>query len=172
MFEERFARSDMRFVGVDLTWEMARAGLDKELRNVGAVLNGDAEALPFSDETFPTIVSCYVAKYVDVTKFASELARVSKPGAQVLLYDFARPRGSFAPFLELYIRGGLRTIGFLLRLAGKRAAITYEELPRIIDGSDWDRRLVSAMESVGFRTVAAERLTGGVVFAYCGRKGS
>jgi ubiquinone/menaquinone biosynthesis C-methylase UbiE len=170
LFEERYGRVGQRFVGVDLSKEMVRVGQEKRLRNVMGVLNGSAETLPFAGGAFWTIVSFYVAKYVEIETFANELARVSKPDALVLVYDFARPTGLLTPFLALYIQGGLRVAGLVLRLAKRRSAFTYSELPRIIEGSRWDGELVAAMESAGFKTVTAERLTSGVIFAYCGRK--
>ena len=159
-----------RFVGLDLSREMVSAGCSKRLPNVELVVRGDAESLPFPDCAFDSVVSCYVAKYVDPGRLAKEAGRIARPGSIVVLYDFARPTGWLAPFIDLYIQGGLRVAGTLTRLAGRKAAFTFNELPKIIDETKWDGALPSAMEANGFETVAAERLTGGVVFAYCGRK--
>ncbi len=170
LLEERLRAARCKFVGVDVTREMARLGWAKGLENVPLVTNGDAESLPFADEAFDAAVSCYVPKYVNVGRLAGELARVLKPGARVVLYDFARPCGLSAAFLEPYIQGGLRAIGFALRKTRKGAAFAFERLPQIIDGTHWDREIVRAMEGRGFETVAATPLTAGAVFAYCGRK--
>jgi len=170
IFEERLRRSSSRFVGLDVTPEMARIGWKKGLANVSVVINGDAETLPFPDETFDAALSCYVPKYVSMARLAGELARVVKPGARVVLYDFARPGGIAAPLLEPYIQVGLRAIGLVLRKAKNRASFAFERLPRIIDETSWDREVVEVMEDRGFETMAATRLTAGVVFAYCGRK--
>lgn len=159
-----------RVVGVDLTREMLREGAAKRLPNVGLLVNGDAETLPFSGGTFDAVVSCYVAKYVDIGRLSKELARVSKEGATVILYDFAKPRGAFAPLLNMYISGGLRAVGAVLGLAGRREAATFSELPGIVERTRWDTRVVDAMEAESFETVSTARLTGGVVFAYHGRK--
>jgi demethylmenaquinone methyltransferase / 2-methoxy-6-polyprenyl-1,4-benzoquinol methylase len=170
LLEQRFLGRRGAFVGLDLTDQMLRIGKTKSLSNVALLTRGDAEALPFPDETFDTVVSCYVAKYVKTALFTKELARVTKPGATVVVYDFVRPVGLAAPFLELYIRAGLRVVGFLLSLSGRDSAFTFQRLPRIVDGALWDEELVEAMEKRGFETTAVERLTGGIVFAYCGRK--
>ena len=168
LLEERFDFTDRKFIGLDLSKEMIAVGLSKELGNVPLIVNGDAESLPFPSGSFDSVVSCYVAKYVRTSRFAEELARVTRAGAVVAIYDFARPRGPFAPFLELYIQGGLRLAGALLGVARRGSAFTYSNLPRIIDGSTWDNEMAEEMERNGFSTVAAERLTGGAVFAYCG----
>jgi ubiquinone/menaquinone biosynthesis C-methylase UbiE len=170
LLEEQLIHSGRRFIGLDLSKEMIALGRGKGLGNVTLMVNGDAETLPFPDASFSSVVSCYLAKYVKTSKFAGELGRVTRPGGVVALYDFARPRGVLAPVLELYIQGALRWAGLLLRFARRRSAYTYENLPSIIDNSRWDKEIIEAMEDSGFQTMSAERLTAGVVFAYCGRK--
>lgn len=170
LLEERLAGSGCNFVGLDLTREMVELGVKKRLPNVVLALNGDAEALPFADGRFGTVVSCYVPKYVDMSRFGDEISRVAKDDAIVIVYDFVRPKGPLFPILEVYIQGGLRVIGYLLRLAGSGASTAFSELPRIVDSATWDGKIIQAMEARGFETVTAERLTGGVVFAYCGRR--
>jgi len=172
LFEERLRRSGFKFVGLDVTPEMVRVGWAKGIANVILVINGDAQALPFPDEAFDAAVSCYVPKYVSMTRLASELARVVKPGARVVLYDFARPGGLAAPLLEPYIQVGLRAIGLALRKTRNGASFAFERLPQIVDGTSWDKEVVGAMEDRGFQTLAATPLTAGAVFAYCGQKRS
>jgi ubiquinone/menaquinone biosynthesis C-methylase UbiE len=170
MFEERLGNAGCRFVSLDLSRDMVMMGQRKNLTDVILLMNGDAEYLPFPDESFDHVVSCFVAKYVDASKFASELARVSAKGAKVVVYDLARPRGPLAPFVGLYIHGGLRIIGFLLGRAGKDGAFTFSKLPSVVWDTKWDSRIVLEMEKMGFETLATARLTSGVVFAYCGRR--
>jgi len=170
LFEERVGCRGWTFVGLDLTEEMLKLGKAKNLGNVGPLVAGDGERLPFPDETFGAVVSCYVPKYVDVERMAQEVGRVSKPGAIAVFYDFARPRGMFAPLIDLYTRGGLRVVGRMLRLGRRKEAATFAALPRIIHMADWDRRILGAMGTNGFDTIEARPLTGGAVFGYCGRK--
>jgi demethylmenaquinone methyltransferase / 2-methoxy-6-polyprenyl-1,4-benzoquinol methylase len=170
LMEERLARRDYSFVGLDLTEKMIRIGHSKGIPSVRLLVNADAENLPFQDRSFGSVITCYVVKYVDLGKFADELARVTKPRATVVLYDFVRPRGPFAPFLELYVRGGLGTIGALLGLAGRDAAFTFRNLPKIVDDAAWDSSIERVMKARGFRTLALRRLTGGIVCFYCGTK--
>jgi len=171
LLEER-SRASCKFVGLDVTPEMARIGWAKGLANVSLVINGDAETLPFPDEAFDAAVSCYVPKYVSMTRLAGELARVVKPGARVVLYDFARPGAISAPLLEPYIQVGLRAIGLALRKTKNTAAFAFERLPQVVDGTTWDKEVVEVMEDRGFETIIATSLTAGAVFAYCGRKGT
>lgn len=170
ILEERLSRRGCSVVGIDLTREMLLEGKSKGIPNVGPLVNGDAVSLPFPDRAFDAVVSCYVPKYVDVMDLSKELSRVSKDGASVVLYDFAMPRGALAPFLDMYIRGGLRAAGALLRLAKRGEAVTFSKLPGIVERTTWDAEIVGAMEAESFETVSTARLTGGVVFAYHGVK--
>jgi demethylmenaquinone methyltransferase/2-methoxy-6-polyprenyl-1,4-benzoquinol methylase len=170
LLEQRLQRKGYNFVGLDLTEKMIRIGRAKGLKGIRLLVNGDAENLPFSDEAFASIVSCYVVKYVNLEKLAEEMARVTKPRGTVVLYDFVRPRGPFAPFLEAYIRGGMRAVGALLGLAKKDSAFTFNNLPQIVDHANWDSTIGPIMESKGFVTIAMRHFTGGIVYGYCGAK--
>ncbi|MDA4126018.1 MAG: class I SAM-dependent methyltransferase [Thaumarchaeota archaeon] len=172
LMEERLEERRYSFVGLDLTEKMIRIGHSKNLPGVRLLVNGDAENLPFPDESFNSVISCYVAKYVDLEKFADEIARVTKPRATVVLYDFVRPRGPLAPFLELYIQGGIRAVGTMLSLARRDSAFTFRNLPGIVNNASWDSFIEQVMKARGFRTLALRRLTGGIVCAYCGAKQS
>lgn len=170
--EESLASRGCDFVGLDLAPEMIRIGQRKKIPNVALLTNSDAEFLPFSDESFDSVVSCYVPKYVEVSRFVQELARVTKVGGTVVLYDFAKPRGPLSPFLEIYIQAGLRIVGLALRLAKREEAFAFNNLPWIIERTTWDNELAQEMEKKGFEGLATARLTGGVVFAYSGRRRS
>ena len=170
VLEERLASRRVSVIGVDLSKRMVQVGKKKRLENVSLLVNGDAEALPFRDGAFDAVVSCYVAKYVSLSKFAGELARVLKPGGRIATYDFVTPRGPLFPFLAVYIYGFMRMAGFLLGLAKRESAFTFENIPGIVEGANWDKRVAGLMEINGIQTRAFDRLSGGVVSAYCGVK--
>jgi ubiquinone/menaquinone biosynthesis C-methylase UbiE len=79
-------------VGIDLARPLiscARMAADRE--NLGALLDfvpGDAEALPFSEDSFDAIFSeCAVSTFPDKHKPAREMARVLKPGGRLGFTD-------------------------------------------------------------------------------------
>jgi ubiquinone/menaquinone biosynthesis C-methylase UbiE len=170
VLEERLRMTGCNIVGIDLTEEMIRIGQSKRLLNVALLVNGDAESLPFRDSTFDSVLSCYVAKYVDQERFASELARVAKPGARIVVYDFVRPRGLLLPFLALYIYGGMRIAGWLLGLTKSKVAFTFKSLPRLVGGATWDSRFAATLERKDVESESMRRLSGGVVAGYVGVK--
>ena len=170
LMEQRAASMGCKFVGIDLSDQMVRLGQRKNLGNVQLLTEGDAEALPFASESFDAVVSCYVAKYVELGRFAAELARVCKPGGLALVYDFARPVGILAPLLELYIQGGLRAVSFATGLTRRDSAFTFANLPSIVDGAIWYTSFEEVMEDSGFKTLDLRPMTGGVVYAYAGTR--
>ena len=168
--EESVGGRGCRVVGLDLTERMIRIGQSKRIACVEALLVGDAESLPFPDGAFDVVVSCYVPKYVDLARFAEEVARVLRPGGRVVLYDFVRPRGPLSPFLRLYIHGALRMAGYLLGLVGSETATTLRNLPWIVEGARWNEGIAEAFGGEGVRTLFCKTLSGGVVGAFSGRK--
>ena len=90
------AQAVQHVVASDLTPEMLSAARkhirdDAGLHNVSYVV-GDAEALPFLDETFDA-VTCRIAPhhFVHPQRFVTEAVRVLKPGGRFLLIDNVVP---------------------------------------------------------------------------------
>ena len=152
-------------VGLDLSREMLMVGKQKSLPRV-ALIEGDAEALPYPESVFDMVVSMYVAKYVDAERFVRELARVTKPGGVIALYDFTRPTGLLAPALGVYVYGALRMAGLLMELAGRAEATTFSKLPGIVRTAYWDAGLQALMRANGFSDVKERKFVGGIVHAY------
>jgi ubiquinone/menaquinone biosynthesis C-methylase UbiE len=89
-------RPDLSLTGVDLSVDMVAAA-SRNLRPYGdraSVRVGDVTSLPFPDGSFDVIVSSLSLHHWDEPRAAvPELARVLRPGGQVIIYDFP-----FAPF--------------------------------------------------------------------------
>ncbi len=87
-------------VALDLTPEMLEAARgfagERGAAGIEFVL-GDAEALPFPDESFD-LVTCRIAAhhFPDIQKFADEVARVLRPGGRFVLQDQSVPESAAA----------------------------------------------------------------------------
>ena len=73
-------------------------------RKVGAstyVIQGSAQSLPFSDETFDNVVSTFPSEYIYDKDTISEIKRVLRPGGRVIIIEGANllPVGYIQPFL-------------------------------------------------------------------------
>lgn len=85
-------KKSLEIVGIDLSREMlekARERVSEEgLKNVKGLYEMDAGELKFADASFDTVVAMYVMTVVpDPDKVMRELARVCKPGGQVVLVN-------------------------------------------------------------------------------------
>jgi SAM-dependent methyltransferase len=96
------AQAGGRVVGVDLTPELFDAGR-REAADAGVQIDwvqGDAEDLPFGDESFDVVVStfgCMFAPRHEVT--ARELARVLRPGGRLGICSWT-PDGAMGEFFQ------------------------------------------------------------------------
>ena len=104
----------LEITGIDLAPEMldkARARVKEAgLKNIAGLREMDAGNLDFPDNTFDTVVAMYVITVVpDPEKVMRELARVVKPGGEVMLVNhFSQDDGvrgwverQMAPFADL-----------------------------------------------------------------------
>ena len=96
----RFAPLVKRVVAMDISPAMLDAAeafiIAKGVKNVSFRL-GDAENLPFSDESFD-LVTCRIAPhhFPDAFRFVMESVRVLKPGGMLLVQDHALPEDDAA----------------------------------------------------------------------------
>ncbi len=106
-------KKHLTVTGIDLSPEMlakARACVARErLDHVDDVIEMDAADLKFDDDSFDTVVAMYVLTVVpDPDRVMAELARVCKPGGEVIIIShFSQKFGArgkiekvFAPFAE------------------------------------------------------------------------
>jgi len=93
-----YALAGAKVTGIDLTprhVELARQHLD-ELGLEGQVLVGDAESLPFGDETFDRVSSNGVLHHTpDMPQALREIRRVLRPGAEAVVIVYNRGSGHY-----------------------------------------------------------------------------
>jgi demethylmenaquinone methyltransferase / 2-methoxy-6-polyprenyl-1,4-benzoquinol methylase len=167
---EQKVDGEAEVIGVDLTEEMIRLAQGKRIRSLSSLNLADGEHLPFKDGSFDCVLSCYVVKYCNPSRLASEAARVLRPGGLLVLYDFSAPRGPMAPFHAFYVYGVLKIIGKALSPVDPKEALTYQALPEVIRSRIWDAGFDDVLSSAGFRGIGSRRLTGGVVTGFWATK--
>jgi demethylmenaquinone methyltransferase / 2-methoxy-6-polyprenyl-1,4-benzoquinol methylase len=169
---ELLARADCSVVGVDQSAEMlagARARFAGAERSRVELIEGQAEALPFADESFDALTFTYLLRYVDdPAATMRELARVLRPGARVASLEFGVPPWPPARAAwTLYTAVGLPALG---RLASREWAEVGRFLGPSIRGF-YERhpleRIVGYWEQAGLQEVRVRRMSlgGGVVMS-------
>lgn len=98
----------LEVTGIDVSTEMLdkarRKVAERKLANVVRISEMDARALAFPTGHFDTVVAMHVISVVpDPEKVMEEMARVCKPGGEVLLVGhFARDKGPLAVIERLF----------------------------------------------------------------------
>lgn len=155
-----------RVVGADFVTQMLKLGATKadRLEPVGA----DALQLPFADRQFDgCVVGFGVRNLADLDAGLAEIARVLKPGARLVVLEFAMPTAWPVRALYLfYFRHVLPRIG---RGVSKHTS-AYHYLPRSVLDFPVGTRFTERLAAVGFEAVGTERLTLGVVALYWGTR--
>ena len=112
-------RTEADVTGIDITEAMLRRGRERveQARGSGRVrlLVGQAERLPFPDNSFDALTFTYLLRYVaDPAETLRELVRVLRPGAAIASLEFSVPTSRFWQFWWwLYTRGVLPVAGYL-----------------------------------------------------------
>jgi demethylmenaquinone methyltransferase / 2-methoxy-6-polyprenyl-1,4-benzoquinol methylase len=139
--------------GLDLTFEYL---LTLKHKLNAPVVQGTAEFLPYRDESFDSVVSSYLAKYVNIQNVVDECWRVLKSGGIAVFHDFTYPGGVMRSLWNIHFE--------LLRLAGRFIAswkLVFEELDDVIKESEWVAQTINALEGRRFDNIRCRYYTGG-----------
>lgn len=169
---ELLRRADCTVVGVDQSAEMlagARRRFAALQRDRVELIEGQAEALPFDDESFDALTFTYLLRYVDdPAATVRELARVVRPGGRVGSLEFGVPPWAAARAAwRFYTAIGLPTLG---RLASPEWAQVGHFLGPSIRGF-YERhpveRIVGYWEAAGLQDVRVQPMSlgGGIVMS-------
>jgi demethylmenaquinone methyltransferase / 2-methoxy-6-polyprenyl-1,4-benzoquinol methylase len=164
-------RTSAHVTGIDITEAMLRRGQAAVLREASqeriALVDGQAEALPFPDATFDALTFTYLLRYVaDPGATIAELARVVRPGGTVASLEFhVPPRPLLRGAWWLYTRVGLPVLGGLAgrewyrvgRFLGPSISTHYDHYPLPWTVEAWHR---AGIADVGVRVMS---LGGGLV---------
>ena len=150
-------------VGADINRAMLQAAVDG--RRSGALVQADAQRLPFRAGSFDVVTAGYLLKYVNLRVLLAEVARVLRPGGRFGGYDFSRPiRETQAGRLAaLYLDRILPIAGRRRNreVAGWREVFSF--LRRTIEESGWEARLRSELSLAGFREIELSPSLGGAI---------
>lgn len=161
-----------RIDGIDISEGMLEVGKRKIIQKgyVDTIFlqKGDAENIPFDDNTFDAITVAFgVRNFENLNKGLSEMYRVLKPGGICLILEFTMPQ--YFPVKQVY--------GFyfkhILPVFGKiiskdNSAYTY--LPESVKAFPQRKEFVEMLKSSSFVDASIKNLTFGVAAIYKGKK--
>ena len=129
---------------------------------------GDAQALPFLDETFDCVtISFGIRNIPDLRLALLEMYRVTKKGGRVLILEFSKPEN---PLLKaghwLYLQTVVPLVGFLF--SGNFKAYTY--LNQTIQTFPYGDRFCKILKQMGFVDIKPHPLMGGAATIYVAQK--
>jgi len=163
--------ADIDVVGLDFSFnmlELAKKKIDKrDLSEKFEVVQGDAENLPFQDDTFDALSISYGIRNVGTISAAlSEFYRVLKPGGRLSILEFSEPQGWF--FGRLYRFYFDHILPKLAGMMSSKSAYTYlpESVRHFPDRGDFK----DLLSREGFQVVNHRDLTFGITAIYHGVK--
>jgi demethylmenaquinone methyltransferase/2-methoxy-6-polyprenyl-1,4-benzoquinol methylase len=161
-----------KITGVDISEGMLEIGRKKikarGLNDRIVLLTGDSENLPFAENKFDAVTVAFgVRNFENLEKGLSEIFRVMKPGATLVVLEFSKPaRFPFKQFYNFYFKAILPLIG---RIVSKdKSAYTY--LPESVQAFPDGKRFEGILIKVGFKNTTCTSLTFGISSIYTGQK--
>ncbi len=149
-------------VGIDLSVNMLNIAKTKANKmNITDIdfIEGDAENLPFDDNTFNKLVISYGLRNLgDCKKGLQEFYRVLKPNSKVGVLEFLHPKSTLiANLFKFYFNNILPRIASLF--SNSKA---YRYLPESVDNFMTADELKSLLKEVGFKNIYCRSMTFGI----------
>ena len=159
------SKSDKKQVlGLDLAFDYLK--IAKKKRRHEFFINGNAEILPYKSDSFDTIISSYLAKYVNIRKLIEECWRVLKHNGIIVFHDFTYPQNAIvrslwdAYFVVLQIIGNF--IGSW--------EIVFRDLNKVIRNTKWVEEMMYVVRQRGFRNISCNFYTAGTAAIISAKK--
>lgn len=158
--------------GVDISAQMLEVGRQKiakeGLSNRITLELGDSENLQFPDNRFDAAMAAFgVRNFENLEKGLSEMYRVLKPGGQLLIIEFSRPKpGLFKGLYQLYMNVVAPQIAGLL----KQNKEAYQYLNKSAQAFPERKDFTDILGKVGFSNARYKALTLGICCIYTAEK--
>ncbi|WP_262891508.1 bifunctional demethylmenaquinone methyltransferase/2-methoxy-6-polyprenyl-1,4-benzoquinol methylase UbiE [Cruoricaptor ignavus] len=153
--------------GLDLSQQMLNVGTEK-IKNAGLstgirMMKGDAENLPFQDDTFDAVsVAFGVRNFENLEMGLREMRRVVKPGGSVFILEFSQVEGILRPLYQFYFKNILPRIGRLV----SRDNRAYTYLPDSVNAFPYGDAMKKILLAQGYSKVDYKKLSLGIATIY------
>jgi demethylmenaquinone methyltransferase/2-methoxy-6-polyprenyl-1,4-benzoquinol methylase len=167
------AKCGAEVTGLDFSKEMlavaeTRSAIPKSQTPNPKFLQGDAQQLPFADQSFDVVTVGYGLRNLASWEAGiREMVRVAKPGARLLVLDFGKPENALWRTLYFgYLRLCVPVFGLLF--CGKASAYAY--ILESLKHYPAQRGVEAAMRAAGLVNVRVENILGGAMSINYGEK--
>lgn len=131
------------------------------------LVQGDAMALPFADNSFDCVTICFGLRNVpDAGKTAAEAYRVLKPGGKFAVLEMSQPTN---PLIKLGWRVYFKIFPYFAKLTHSKVA-DYQYLSKTSKAFLSAAKLKKLLEQKGFEKVSVTKLTFGAGAIHIGYK--
>lgn len=159
-------------IGIDISEKMLEIGKEKVLK-LGLqqhiqLQSGDSEAINFPDNTFEAVmVSFGVRNFENLEQGLSEIKRVLKPGCQLMVLEFSKPKiPGIEQFYNFYMGRIAPEMASMVSKNKKAYKYLNDSMMKFPDGNDF----VNVLKKVGFHHTSCKKLSLGICSIYCGVK--
>jgi demethylmenaquinone methyltransferase/2-methoxy-6-polyprenyl-1,4-benzoquinol methylase len=164
--------TDAKIIGFDLSAGMLEVGRKKikkqNLETRIEMIQGDAEKMPFEDNSFDCITVAFgVRNFENLKNGLDEIYRALKPGGKFVILEFSQPQ-SF-PMKQLYgfySKNILPIIG--KKISKDKSAYTY--LPESVKAFPYGEEMKKILKSSNFIKTTDKKLTFGISSIYASLK--
>jgi demethylmenaquinone methyltransferase/2-methoxy-6-polyprenyl-1,4-benzoquinol methylase len=166
----QFARAGARVLGVDFTPQMLARAQSKSahVARAPAWAHGDALHLPVQNASADVCTVAFgIRNVADRTACLREMARVVRPGGQVLVLEFTMPPGAIlGPLYRTYFLRLLPAVGRAI----SKDSDAYSYLPRTVLAWPAPDVLEGEMETAGLVDCGHRLLSRGIACLHWGRR--
>lgn len=162
----------VKVTGIDISTQMLEEGRKKiqklELAHKIDLQHGDSENLYFGDNAFDAVMAAFgVRNFENLEKGLSEMKRVLKPGGQLCIIEFSRPKPAFINNLyQLYMSMVAPQIAKAFRQDKK----AYQYLNKSAKAFPERKEFTTILSQVGFVNPSYRALTFGMCCIYTATK--
>lgn len=161
-----------KVIGIDISEQMMEQGR-KKVEKEGFVdkielQSGDSEAIKFAENTFDAVMAAFgVRNFENLEKGLSEMLRVLKPGGQLVILEFSKPRQTAVRGLYNMYMG---IVAPQVARWFKQNKEAYQYLSESANAFPERRQFIDILNKLGYCDTGYKSLSLGICCIYTGRK--
>lgn len=162
----------MQIIGIDISEEMLKIGQKKIADNnkdcIIQLINADAENMPFENNSFDACMVAFgVRNFEDLEQGLSEMHRVLKPNAKMVILEFSKP--TQFPVKQIYGLYFKRILPFVGKIVSKNNN-AYMYLPDSVSKFPNPANFIALLQKIGLKEIRVQKLSFGIASIYYGVK--